>query len=349
MSNQIVPAHELVLNQESLFKTALSTDIVKWEKESQFAIQQLQKNEYLHKTANKNLASLQNAIINVAAIGISLNPANKHAYLVPRDGMVCLDVSYMGLMHLAVKSGSIEWGQAKLVYENDQYENQGIDKPPIHKQQTFKDKGPIIGVYCTVKLKSGDYLTEEMDMAAIEKVKSSSKANNGPWKTFPEEMIRKTVVKRASKYWPSCESVSEAINVINEHEGLSEEHITAPEINSANPDQKEYFDQLISRNDKIGMFLFTSSLDEGVYTNLYHSFPKGEKGKYQKIVDKLNAEGREELLSYYVAFGDAAGDDLATAELLFDLSDDALDFVTSKLDVETASYVQKVKREMPDE
>jgi recombination protein RecT len=38
----------------------------------------------------------------VAAIGITLNPASKLAYLVPRDGMVCLDISYMGLLHRAV-------------------------------------------------------------------------------------------------------------------------------------------------------------------------------------------------------------------------------------------------------
>ena len=108
----------------------------------------------------------------------------------------------------------------RLVYENDEYENAGIDKAPTHKQKAFGDKGQIVGVYCTVKLKSGDFLTEEMDMAAIEKVKSTSKAAKGPWKTFPEEMIRKTVVKRASKYWPSSDRIGEAINVINEHEGL---------------------------------------------------------------------------------------------------------------------------------
>ena len=84
MSNQmtIMPAHEMILAQEPLFKKALSSDLVKWEKESQFAIQQLQKNEYLYNACTKNPTSLQNAIINVAAVGISLNPANKHAYLV---------------------------------------------------------------------------------------------------------------------------------------------------------------------------------------------------------------------------------------------------------------------------
>ena len=352
MSNQVasIPAHEMVLGQESLFKSASYADAVKWEKESQFAIQQLQKNDYLIKTARSNQTSLQNAIINVAAIGISLNPANKHAYLVPRDGMVCLDVSYMGLMHLAVKSGSIEWGQAKLVYENDHYENVGIDKPPIHKQQTFKDKGPIIGAYCTVKLKTGDFLTEEMDMAAIEKIKSTSKAANGPWKTFPEEMMRKTVVKRAAKYWPTSDRVNEAVSVINEHEGLVDEiEKTSPEMKSADTEKKQYFDQLIVKQDAIGMYLFSISVGEDVFTDLYHSFPKGEKGKYQKIVNSLTREGYEQVMSYQSGFVDAAGDDMGTQELINDLSDEAIEFICTQLDVETSSYIQKVKREMPND
>ncbi|MCP4267307.1 MAG: recombinase RecT [Candidatus Brocadiaceae bacterium] len=214
--------YELVNNNESLFGNVNDQEVVSWQKESQFAIQSLQNNTYTQQIAYKNPASLQNAIINVASIGISLNPANKHAYLVPRDGRICLDVSYMGLMHLAVRSGSIKWGQAKLVYENDMYENNGIDKAPTHKQKTFGDKGGIVGAYCTVKLPDGDYLTEEMDIDALNKIKATSKAAKGPWKTFPEEMMRKTVVKRASKYWPNCEDVNKAVEVLNEHEGLGE-------------------------------------------------------------------------------------------------------------------------------
>lgn len=103
---------EFVKQQEQLFCGALTEQTVTWAKESQFAIQYFQKNDYLAKTALANPTSAQNAIINVAAIGITLNPASKLAYLVPRDGMVCLDISYMGLLHLAQSTGSIKWGNA---------------------------------------------------------------------------------------------------------------------------------------------------------------------------------------------------------------------------------------------
>lgn len=218
---------EFVKQQEPLFVGAVTDQSVTWAKESQFAIQYFQRNDYLSKTALSNPTSAQNAIINVAAIGITLNPASKLAYLVPRDGMVCLDISYMGLLHLAQSTGSIKWGQCKLVYSNDTYESNGLDTAPTHKYNAFGDRGDVVGGYCTVKTADGDYLTEEMSLAEIKATEATSKAKNGPWKNFWEEMARKTIVKRASKYWPRAERLDNAIHVINEDEGIFQEPVMA--------------------------------------------------------------------------------------------------------------------------
>lgn len=216
---------EFVKQQEPLFVGAVTDQSVTWAKESQFAIQYFQRNDYLAKTALSNPTSAQNAIINVAAIGITLNPASKLAYLVPRDGMVCLDISYMGLLHLAQSTGSIKWGQCKLVYSNDTYESNGLDTAPTHKYNAFGDRGDVVGGYCTVKTADGDYLTEEMSLEEIKATEATSKAKNGPWKNFWEEMARKTIVKRASKYWPRAERLDNAIHVINEDEGVFQEPV----------------------------------------------------------------------------------------------------------------------------
>ncbi|BBT89413.1 hypothetical protein WP8W19C02_10330 [Enterobacter cloacae] len=216
---------EFVKQQEPLFCGALTEQTVTWAKESQFAIQYFQKNDFLAKTALSNPTSAQNAIINVAAIGITLNPASKLAYLVPRDGMVCLDISYMGLLHLAQSTGSIKWGQCKLVYSADTYESNGLDSAPTHKYNAFGERGEVVGGYCTVKTADGDYLTEEMSLAEIKTVEATSKAKNGPWKTFWEEMARKTIVKRASKYWPKAQRLDNAIHLLNEDEGIHQEPV----------------------------------------------------------------------------------------------------------------------------
>ena len=85
-----------------------------------------------------------------------------------------------------------------------------------------------------------------MDIEALDKTKATSKAANGPWKNWSEEMQRKTVVKRASKYWPKVDQrLGLAINAINEHEGLITEK---PEEKDVTPLDVEYPEDDFNRN-----------------------------------------------------------------------------------------------------
>ncbi|HEM7508349.1 TPA: recombinase RecT [Providencia rettgeri] len=250
MSTSII---EFVKQQEQLFCSAVTDQSITWAKESQFAIQAFQRNDELAKVAIENPASAQNAIINVAAIGITLNPASKLAYLVPRKGVVCLDISYMGLLHLAQTTKAIEWGQCKLVHENDTYESNGLDTPPTHKYNAFGDRGAIVGGYCTVKTPSGDYLTEEMSLAEIKTVQAASKSANGPWKTWWDEMARKTIVKRASKYWPRRERLDQAIDYVNTEAGegidFKNEQSQARDVTPASEQQMDDIKGLMMKVD----------------------------------------------------------------------------------------------------
>jgi recombination protein RecT len=224
----------LVESQEQFFLPVLSDSSISWAKEKQFAIQLLQNNNALANIAMNNQVSLQNAIINVASIGISLNPANKHAYLVPRDNKVCLDISYMGLLHLAMTGGSIKWGQCKLVMEGDDYQSNGLDKAPSHKYNPFStERDVIIGAYCTVKTMDGSYLTQEMKISEINDIKDKyakgTSSKYSPWVNFFGEMARKTVVKRAAKYWPAVKRLNNAIRYLNNEggEGIEMEPVKA--------------------------------------------------------------------------------------------------------------------------
>jgi len=231
---------QFVQDQESLFNDSLSDDKITWAKESQFAIQAFQSNDYLSKIAKQNLISVQNAIINVAAIGITLNPSSKLAYLVPRKGSICLDISYMGLLHIAMSTGSILWGQSKLVHANDTYESNGLSVAPTHKYNAFSDRGDVVGVYCTVKTCDGDFLTEEMSISEVNEIMARSESvkagRSSPWKTDKGQMTRKTVIKRASSYWPKVDRLDSAIHYLNTdgNEGLN---IEKPVTQGINDDQ----------------------------------------------------------------------------------------------------------------
>lgn len=213
------------------FMTLLSDRSIKFEQEAGYAVQILGGNEFALSVAVSNRASVINAVKNIAAIGISLNPAKKQAYLVPRKpaankpAAICLDISYMGLLDLAVASGSIRWGQAELVRQNDTFKLNGFDKPPTHAFDPFgKDRGDLVGVYVVVKTHDGDYLTTTMPIDEVFSIRDRSEAwkafrekkiKSCPWVSDEGEMVKKTVIKRAYKTWPKTDRLDNAIHHLN--------------------------------------------------------------------------------------------------------------------------------------
>ena len=206
------------------FQARLTNNNLNFEVEAGFAVQQLENNDYLLKVALNNRQSVVNAVTNVAAIGISLNPARKQAYLVPRDGKVCLDISYIGLVDLATQSGSIMWAKAELVREADNFQMGEPGAAPKHLFSPFaKDRGEVVGAYVVAKTPTGEYLCEAMSIGEIHDIRDRSSAWKAykskqvscPWVTDPGEMAKKTVIKRASKLWPKNERLNAAIQHLN--------------------------------------------------------------------------------------------------------------------------------------
>lgn len=226
-NNQVVPieqAKAIILETRPAFQKVISDESIIFEKEAGFATQSLMNNSYLLDIAMGNRQSLIDAVTNIAAIGISLNPATKQAYLVPRDKKVCLDISYMGLIDLAVTSGSIKWAQASIVKQNDTFVLNGVDKAPTHQYNAFDtNRGDITGAYVVVKTQDDDYLTHTMPIADILSIRNRSVAYKAylnkkvtcPWVTDFEEMAKKTVIKQASKLWPKNKRLDTAIHYMN--------------------------------------------------------------------------------------------------------------------------------------
>ena len=232
MNQALATIREDIYATRDAFTSVLSEPGLNFEREAGFAVQAIQGNDYMLSVAMKNRQAVVNAVTNIAAIGISLNPAKKQAYLVPRDGKVCLDISYMGLMDLAMASGAIRWAQAELVHQNDRFELNGMDRPPTHSFNPFaKDRGDVIGVYVVVKTSDGDYLTETMSIEEVNAIRDRSSAwkawvtkkKSCPWVTDWGEMAKKTCVKRAYKFWPKTEQLEQAIHHLNTegNEGLA--------------------------------------------------------------------------------------------------------------------------------
>jgi len=262
--SKIETVQALVLNTQPVFESVLCDKSIQFQREAEFAMQIMQANDYLVECAVKNAQSVIDAVTNIAAIGISLNPAKKHAYLVPRKGKICLDISYMGLMELAIQSGSIRWAQAVLVHASDSFTVVGVDRPPVHERDPFaKERGNIIGVYVVAKTADGDYLTDTMTTDEINQIRDRSEAwkawvskqKSCPWVTDWAEMAKKTVVKRAQKYWPKTERLEKAVHYMDTDGG---------EGINLNPDvlqlSSEQMDDVLARIDE-----FTDAEALGAY------------------------------------------------------------------------------------
>jgi len=235
--------HELTVNAATLIKKCQASffekgSSLKFAQEQLFAVTAFQNNEYLAKVAYQNPDSLRSAMLMVASVGLSLNPANRHAYLVPRKGRVCADFGYLGLIELGIRGGKIASVVPDLVYENDEFRSMGKRQMPHHQYDPFdspEKRGALRGVYSSVTLNDGSCLIEFMNLDQIHKVRDKSEA----WKAFSdpsntyvtscvwdpitgwyEEMVLKTVIKKHYKLWPGVSTqMNEAISHLNNELG----------------------------------------------------------------------------------------------------------------------------------
>lgn len=308
---------------------------VTWKAEANYARQSIQNNKYLQSCSPQ---SLVDAVINVAAIGLSLSPAEKLAYLVPRGNVCSLDISYMGLIRLATDTGACEYIRADLVRENDVFEYNGpAERARFSTAHAFspEKRGAIVGVYAEAMLPSGRYLTEIMSMDDITAVKNTSRAKSGPWVDFFGEMARKTVIKRLAKTIPRTKQsnrLDTAIHVLNEHEGMAETPEPIEHRQPYTPEQKQAFDTAMSDGNEAELWHLSRSLPTNTWLDLHGSYldtaPKGKKGEYRKRIDGLTSAGRETFASAATELSRLrdAGDEMGATEILaeFDGQHDTL-------------------------
>lgn len=339
--------------------------------EAEFCIQILQNSPFLMKVAQECPRSVVSSMNQAAAIGLSMNPAKKECYLLSRnvkmkqasgpdiwESRIYLEPSYMGLNNVAINSGSIEWVQANVVRKNDEsFVDNGAGLRPTHIYDAFAtndERGPIVGSYCVAKA-GEDFLVTIMNKEKLDSIRGRSETwkkslknggtGAGTWLSDDEEMCKKAVMRNGFKTWPKTDKyarMEEAVHISNENEGF-EPLITSPEIKENTASEKQYLDELIEKSDHVRMFCFMTSLEVGVQTNLRHSFEKGTKGKYAAIIDQLQEKGRNEVHDCKAVIQQAMteSDESAAKELLEELPQEAIDWITHNSDDEVGVYIRE--------
>jgi len=154
--------------------------------------------------------SILKAIMEVAPMGLEICGPSGHVYLssfrnkhtgdyeaVPIPG-------YKGYIDLAFRTEKFKDILCEPVYGGDHFKliRRGDAGDDFEHEAKYKSTNVIL-CYCRARFVNGGCHIQIMTAEEIGAIRKRSKAGDfGPWVTDPIEMSKKTVVRRAQKYWP---------------------------------------------------------------------------------------------------------------------------------------------------
>jgi len=176
--------------------------------------------------------SILQSVMAATQLGLTVGGSLGEAYLVPyfskedKSDIAQLIIGYRGYIALARRTDEIESVNAQCVFENDTFEiDLGANEPPKHLP-FLGERGALIAAYCVAWFKGGGLTTDLMTKIEIDKIRERSRAKKfGPWVTDYNEMARKTVVRRAAKYWPMSTEMAKAMELEDSAEA-GDSHVT---------------------------------------------------------------------------------------------------------------------------
>ena len=146
-------------------------------------------------------AKLVPALLKGAYLGLDF--FNKECYAVPYGQQVQFMPSYTGMVKLAKRFSKRPLTDiyAHVVRDGDEFET-GMDGGGEYVRFRPKpfNEGAIVGAFAVAQYADGGIKVETMSKGQLDAVKRMSKAQSGTaWKFFPDEMYRKSVIRRLCK------------------------------------------------------------------------------------------------------------------------------------------------------
>jgi phage RecT family recombinase len=152
--------------------------------------------------------SLQVAMLDAAAAGLSLSPNLAHSYLIPYQPVVQFSPGYRGLIHLAMQGKTVTGVQANLVHTLDPVFQVWTDEGGRHLRhdENRGNRGPVTHSYALAQFANGAHHLEVLDRAQLDAIRAAAEKRPGGgmvWKgDFISEMEKKSAVRRGAKWWP---------------------------------------------------------------------------------------------------------------------------------------------------
>jgi recombination protein RecT len=176
--------------------------------------------------------SLYSALRYASATGLSLNPQEGQAALIPYGGKIQYQIMKNGMVAIALESGKVDFITADYVRVNDKFDLiKSIDGDKYTFQPALRERGSVLGYFAALKLKSGAthvkwFTAEEV---AQHRAKYSAKS------VMPEIGYGvKTVMKALLRSVSICRELDIAISTDDAIEAEFKVHgISADEVTAA--------------------------------------------------------------------------------------------------------------------
>lgn len=198
--------------QSESFKDKIALSLPKHCKPDRFARIALLAVNRTPKLLQCTQASLLQCLYDLSAVG--LEPDGRRAHLIPYGDQCTLIIDYKGLAELVRRSGDVSDLHSDVICEHDDFSYCfGTGSHLTHKVALGKPRGEVVGAYSYVRLKDGSDSFEVMSKDEIEAIRKRSRSgNNGPWKTDWNEMAKKTVFRRHSKWLPISPELRDVVD-----------------------------------------------------------------------------------------------------------------------------------------
>jgi recombination protein RecT len=152
------------------------------------------------KLADCTPSSVLGAMLTLSQFG--LEPDGRRAHLIPYGKECQLIVDYKGIVELVLRSGLVSKIHADVVCENDAFEYD-MGEVKQHKIDLRKARGEAYAFYAVCTFKDGTAKADVMSREEVDAIRARSRAGRaGPWVTDYNEMGKKTVFRRLSKWLP---------------------------------------------------------------------------------------------------------------------------------------------------
>lgn len=163
-------------------------------------------NEYLRRCT---LPSLLGSLMTASALGLDLSPQLGQCYIIPYKDQAQFQLGYKGMINLAYRSGQVKRVFADVVREKDHFVySKGLHAKLEHEEADGdeEERGNIMYAYALAEFVNGGYAFEvwrwSRVMGHAKKFSQAYNKSSSPWKSDPEAMGKKTMIKAIWKYLP---------------------------------------------------------------------------------------------------------------------------------------------------